>query len=204
MMKHKPVGAVVETNMKTIKILPLILILLLGSGCLIFPFPSGSPSMRTFYDVHLRYMTEGSTTREEVISRIGEPDIKLKKFILYKHKVEGRGWRLMGGFLGRGGSIHRFEGEWIDVSFEFDEQGVLTEYRFIDLGREYAPYPDVTECNFSCDSNYYDCLISTEKQNTSLSQCEDTAETCFDQCNVIRIKHYERDKNCDPGMESCT
>lgn len=185
------------------KTISLILILMLGSGCLIFPFPSGSPSMRTFYDVHLRYMTEGSTTREEVISRIGEPDIKLKRFILYKHKVEGRGWRLMGGFLGRGGSIHRFEGEWIDVSFEFDEQGVLTEYRFIDLGREYALYNDVIKCNNRCDLNYDECLFSTEEKNTSLSQCEDTAETCFDQCNSIRIKHYERDDDCEPGLESC-
>ena len=194
--------------MKIKQTLPLILMLFFSSGCLIFPLPSGSPSMRTFYNVHLRYMTEGSTTKEEVISIIGEPDINLKRFILYKREVEGKGTRVYYGFVVKGGgagSSHRYKGEWIDVSFEFDEHGILTEYRFIDLGRQVAPYPDVTDCNFSCDSKYYNCLISTEEKNPSRSQCEDTAETCFDQCNLIGIMNYEKnkDKDCDPGMDSC-
>ena len=197
--------------MKILKALSLILVLSLGSSCIILPLPAGSQSMYAFKE-RLKGISEGSTTKEEVILIIGKPDIKLNKFILYKRRVQSRGAKIVYWFgipipntpiTFSSGSKRIHDGDWIDVAFEFDEQGVLTEYRFIDLGWKYAHYKDVTKCNYRCDLNYDECLFSTEEQSTSLSQCEDTVETCFDQCSAIRIKHYERDKNCDPGMESC-
>ena len=197
--------------MQIIKALPVILILLLCSGCIILPLPAGSQSMYAFKE-KLKDISEGSTTREEVISIIGEPDIKLKKFILYKRRVQSGGAKILywvgiplkgTGITLASGSKRIHDGDWVDVAFEFDEQGVLTEYRFIDLGWEYAHYKDVTKCNYRCDLIYDECLLLTEEESTSLPQCEDTAETCYDQCNLIRIKHDEIDEDCDPGMESC-
>lgn len=175
--------------MKIIKILLLILILFLGSGCpIIIPmFSEDSPSMGVF-EGKLKQLTMGSTTREEVISIMGEPDVKQKRSIIYKRRVQSGTARIILGYilpLGKSccadARVHRTPGKWMDVSFEFDEHGILTEYRFNGYGR-HDDDDDAAKCISSCNSNYYDCLISTEK-NTPPSKCEEPLLTCFEQCN---------------------
>lgn len=179
--------------MKIIQTLPLILILLLGSGCLILP--ASSPSMYSF-NQQLNQLAVGSTTREEVISIIGEPDIKLKRFILYKQKIQSGEAHV---FILQ--SSHRIQGNFMDVSFEFDEDRILTEYRFIELEPLISGL-DLAECSSSCRSIYYSCLISIEEKGAPLSQCEKTLQTCFRQCEENTSSIYK--EACDPGVESCS
>ncbi len=180
--------------MKIIKILLLILILFLGSGCpIIIPmFSEDSPSMGVF-ERQLKQLTMGSTTREEVISIIGEPDVKQKRSIIYYRRVQSGTARIILGFflpLGKAccgdAMVHRTPGKWMDVSFEFDEHDILTKYHFIEIGHpdiEIGRHDDdAAKCISSCNSNYYDCLISTEKNNRP-SKCEEPLLTCFEQCN---------------------
>ena len=206
MMKNRTGDALERrTNMKIIKILLLILILFFCSGCpIIIPLPSSaSPSMYAINE-KLRELKVGSSTKKEVISIIGKPDINLKRFILYKQKVQSGKSQALTGFilppLGGSGSISGIPGKWMDVVFEFDEHGILTKYRLVKFGHR-TPYPDVAECYSRCSLNYYDCIISTEEKNTPPSKCEETLQPCLGQCNSIEILHYKKD--CDSETESC-
>jgi len=100
----------------------------------------------------------GSTTKDEVISIFGEPDVKLKRSILYVQRVKGRTTRIILGYiLPPGGAdwVYRNPGKWMDLSFEFDEHGILTEYRL----KKYAPLPEQekAKCNSNCYSEQSIC-----------------------------------------------
>lgn len=84
--------------MKIIKILPLILILLLGSGCVI-PFAIPVPADHDDeIDKVLGQLTVGFPTKEEVISILGEPYDDTADHFWYKKK-EYRGGAYAGAIL---------------------------------------------------------------------------------------------------------
>jgi len=68
--------------MKIKQTLTLILILLLGSGCIIIPLPADH-----FEEIDkVLHLDIGSSTKEEVISILGEPDITLDGAIMYNSR----------------------------------------------------------------------------------------------------------------------
>jgi len=113
--------------MQNLKSLPLILILLLGSGCLIVSLPA---EHREEIDKLQSQITVGSTTKEEVISIFGEPDVTRDRFIMYlkKEYSGGRGWVVFtpGGSGGGSGSFGQV---YMDLYFEFDNFGTLMKFR---------------------------------------------------------------------------
>jgi len=69
----------------------------------------------------------GLTTREDVISILGQPDVTRDRFIIYKNKEYDGGINYGILFSAPGGSV---SGQvFMDLYFEFDIYGVLTEYR---------------------------------------------------------------------------
>jgi len=82
------------------RILFLLIIISLTSGCPIFiPLPSDH-----FDEINKvqKQIAVGKTTREDVISILGKPDVKRDRFILYKNK-EYRGGAIVGIYLVVGG-----------------------------------------------------------------------------------------------------
>ena len=70
----------------------------------------------------------GSTTREEVISILGEPDLARERYIIYLEREYEGGWKPLVGQIGSGCAppIGR---KYMDLFFEFDNDGILTNYR---------------------------------------------------------------------------
>ena len=73
----------------------------------------------------------GSTTREEVIAILGEPDLARDRYIIYLERVY-EGGTLMIGYCSEL-TVNR---EYTDLFFEFDKDGILTAYR---ADKYYAP-----------------------------------------------------------------
>jgi hypothetical protein len=112
-----------------------LLYLLVSSayGCLIFPLPSDHGSE---IDEAQSKIIVGSTTREEVISILGDPDVSKDRFILFSRKEYGGGvgWACclgspMGGSSGVEGQV------FMGLYFEFDNYGVLMDYHVKKYGK---------------------------------------------------------------------
>lgn len=110
------------------RILFLLIIISLTSGCPIY-IPLPADHWQEIACVRSQ-IAVGVTTREDVISKLGEPDVKRDRFILYKNK-EYDGGAFVGFFIpiGTGGGGGTVGQVFMDLYFEFDKSGVLTEYR---------------------------------------------------------------------------
>lgn len=99
----------------------------LAPGCLILPLPADdAPEIKKAQ----KKIKAGTSTREEVISILGPPDVTKDIFILYKKKEFRGGWLFLD-FLGGGASNRSGTGGqgFMDLYFEFDNYGVLTDFR---------------------------------------------------------------------------
>jgi len=112
------------------RILILFLLANLTSGCPVF-IPLSSDH-REEIDKVQGQIAIGSTTKEEVISILGPPDVTRDRFILYRHK-EYSGGAIVGFIVplpivgGAGGGV---AGQvFMDLYFEFDDYGVLIDFR---------------------------------------------------------------------------
>jgi hypothetical protein len=103
-----------------------ILVLSIFPSCVLFPLPSdhGDEIEKVKKNIKI-----GSTTREEIISNLGKPDISKNRYILYlrKNSYGGVYWGAAGFFIGGGSG--KFGQEFMDLYFEFDNYGVLVEFR---------------------------------------------------------------------------
>ena len=68
----------------------------------------------------------GSTTREEVILILGEPDLARDRYIIYLEREYEGGYMILAAC---GGTPPVFKREYMDLFFEFDKDGTLTAYR---------------------------------------------------------------------------
>ena len=66
----------------------------------------------------------GSTTREEVILILGEPDLARDRYIIYLEREYEGGYANL--LSCRNRTLNR---EFMDLYFEFDKNGILTNYR---------------------------------------------------------------------------
>jgi len=107
------------------RILFLLIIISLAPGCLILPV---SADHREAIDKVQSQIVVGVTTREEVISILGEPDVTRDRFILYKHK-EYNGGMFVGIFIAPMGKTSTVGQVFMDLYFEFDNFGILTDFR---------------------------------------------------------------------------
>jgi len=106
------------------RILILFIIVNLTYGCLYIPLPAYHGQE---IDKVNSQVAVGVTTRGDVISILGQPDVTRDRFIFYKHKMSNGGWFVMV-FAPSGGA--KIAGEvFMDLYFEFDSYGVLTDYR---------------------------------------------------------------------------
>lgn len=75
----------------------------------------------------------GSTTREEVISILGKPDLARERYIIYLKREYDGGYLVYP--VGCPGHVNVANDD-MDIFFEFDKQGILTNYRmdkYVDL-----------------------------------------------------------------------
>jgi hypothetical protein len=100
-----------------------ILILLVIWNLLPNCFPLAS-THREEIDKLQSHMAGDATTKEEIISILGEPDVARDRYIIYLRREYDGGWWM----LGCGGSLNWGE-EYMDLYFEFDDYGILTDYR---------------------------------------------------------------------------
>jgi outer membrane protein assembly factor BamE (lipoprotein component of BamABCDE complex) len=114
----------------------LFLIVSSTYGCLIFPLSSDHGGE---IDEAQKRIVVGSSTREEVIAILGEPDVSKDRFILYVKRESYGGvgvviWSPSGSYAGPHGQ------EYMDLYFEFDNYGVLVDFnsKKYDRGLDYV------------------------------------------------------------------
>jgi hypothetical protein len=117
----------------TVRLLPLILLAGVATGCLILPIPTAkhTPSdARTRGEIEkraLRPLRAGATSLEDVLLRFGEPDaVGLDgRWLLYR-------WLTVNGYLllaaGNSGDAVRMGSDRHDLLFEFDASGLLVRF----------------------------------------------------------------------------
>jgi hypothetical protein len=188
-----------EANMKTIKALPLILILFGLTGC----HYSTSKHAEELDDFLYRLVV-GSSTRKEVISFFGPPHASSAGTISYFNLLYSEATT---GVIHWGAPFKPTRGhspaQYINLSFEFDNNGRLTQFSQIpSLGRD-----TIQDCLSSCNADAGGCFVSiNEAESTSKGElrCEKEKQICLQKCET---QTYETDPiehdDCDPGMESC-
>ena len=141
------------------RILFLLIIISLTSGCPIY-IPL-SADHRQEIDCVQSQIAVGKTTREDVISKLGEPDVKRDRFILYKNKeYSGGAYVGLVYFVGLGVSGSKVGQVFIDLYFEFDKYGVLTEYRVDKYDkslRSVKDDEDTSKMEEACDPGVESC-----------------------------------------------
>jgi hypothetical protein len=180
-----------------IKALPVILILLLGSGCLILPIPQSSKHGEKI-DKLLDQLEAGSTTREEVVSSLGKPDESWEEGILYLNMEYGGGVKIMYYSFVRTiqEDTHQTQKTLMDLLFTFDDHGMLTKYYTFDyraggytsnrekiinrsIGSEEA-------CQIECVYLGRGCLQSTyegEDPSKQILRCLKERQACIQLCD---------------------
>jgi hypothetical protein len=104
----------------------LFLIVSSTYGCLIYPLPSDHGDEIEEVQKKIKI---GSTTREEIISILGKPDVSKDRYILYLRKNTYGGWFYWGVSFSGASSQTGVGKEFMDLYFEFDKFGVLVELR---------------------------------------------------------------------------
>ena len=141
------------------RILILIIIVNFTSGCPFF-FPLTSDHGEEIDKVQSQIVV-GLTTREEVISILGKPDVTRDRFILYRHKEYSGG--VVVGYIvpGTSGGMVRTVGqEYMDLYFEFDNYGVLTDFRVDKYDkslRSIKDDEDTSKMEEACDPGMESC-----------------------------------------------
>ena len=99
----------------------------LAPGCLVLPLPADDAAEITKAQKEIK---AGISTRDEVISILGPPDVIKDLYIFYKKKEFKGGWLFLD-FLGGGASNRSGTGGqgFMDLYFAFDNYGVLTDFR---------------------------------------------------------------------------
>lgn len=107
------------------RLLILFLIATLAPACLMIPLSSDHGEE---IEKVQKQIAIGSTTKEEVISILGPPDVTRERFILYKNKEYSGGalWMIILPPSGAGGTAGQV---YMDLYFEFDNYGVLIDFR---------------------------------------------------------------------------
>ena len=144
-----------------IKILSfLILLISIFSSCIAIPLTSDHGEE---IDKVRKQLAVGSTTRGEVISIMGEPDVTNDRFIMYLRKEYSGGvvWGLLlppptpTGFAGQ---------EYMDLYFGFDNYGTLIEFRADKYDRFFRTLKD--------DES------ATKEDTQKIDDCDPGLETC--------------------------
>ena len=107
--------------MKYARILILLVIWNLLPNC--FPLPS---SHRAEINELQSRVAVGVTSKEQIISILGKPDLERDRYILYLRREYDAGIYFMG-FWSAGMTVGE---EYMDLYFVFDDQGILTDYNF--------------------------------------------------------------------------
>ncbi len=108
------------------RILFLLIIISLAPACLMIPLTSDHAEE---IDKVQKQMVIGSTTKGEILSIMGHPDVSRKRYILYRNKEYSGGvaWAILippsGGASGVAGQVY------MDLYFEFDNHEVLVDFR---------------------------------------------------------------------------
>ena len=198
------------TTMNYTRILILLVIWNLLPNC--FPLPSAH---RAEIDKLQSHMAAGTTTKEEIISILGKPDIATERYIFYIAREYDAGWW---GWMGCGPV--RWGYEYMDLYFEFDDHGTLTDYRkeiTRQLGKNRIEEKEKqnfnmekNKCYSDCYSKYSACINPDQQGHVNESICEEASQTCFQRCEVEHARSIEAmpdsvtvEDDCDPGMESC-
>lgn len=107
------------------RILILFLIANLSPGCLMIPLTSDHGEE---IDKVQKQMVIGTTTKGEILSIMGHPDVSRKRYILYRNKEYsgGMAWAILIPKTPPSGVAGQV---YMDLYFEFDNYGVLVEFR---------------------------------------------------------------------------
>jgi hypothetical protein len=100
------------------RILFLWLVLIWLAGCIIFPVTGDVSSD----DLQTKLIV-GVTTKSEVISMLGKPDLERESYIYYLGKQYGTG------IFGIIFTFASYDASYIDVYFEFDNYEILSDIR---------------------------------------------------------------------------
>ena len=193
-------------NMKTIQTFLIILTLSLCSGCIVFiPVPQPS-EMGGRIDDLLEESEVGSTTIGEIISKLGTADVSSKKILYYKSREYSGGYKTHIGVItpgGAGGVVTQPQKNYIDLTFGFDNQGILTKYKT--YLHDSGELDDWTICKLECNKFFPDCQKAWALTNKSKAQCETDKNSCLQEClgNELEKSIFHSHTDCDPSLESC-
>ena len=138
-----------------IRIVFLLIIISLTSGCpIIIPLPA---EHRDEVEKVQKQTVVGKTTREEVISILGKPDVSRDRYILYKHK-EYAGGAGVGFILPPIGGGRDVGQRFMDLYFEFDNYGVLTDFRVDKYDKSLRSVKDDEDTQKDCDPGMESCI----------------------------------------------
>ena len=136
------------------RIVFLLIIVILTPGCLIIPLP-GEHGQEI--DKIQSQIAVGLTTREDVISILGEPDVTRDRFIFYQKKEHNGGWFVVV-FSSTSGRAEVAGQEFMDLYFEFDNYGVLTDFRVDKYDKSLRSVKDDEDTQKDCDPGMESCI----------------------------------------------
>jgi len=171
------------------RILFLLVFISVAPGCLFFALPLPAEHGQEIDKVQSQIVV-GKTTREDVISILGEPDVTEDRSISYFNKVYNGGWFVLS-LPGRGARIKGQE--FMDLYFEFDNYGVLTDcgtHKFEKSWIYVKDDEDTSKMEEARDQGKESCFTST----TEKLQCVNKVVICVQECS-------ERFGN-NPGIEA--
>lgn len=132
------------------RLLILILILNLLPACLPFQLPSEHGEA---IDKLPSQIVIGSTTKEEIIKILGQPEYTRDRFILYKKKYSRVMIVLLPFPIYKESRVRRF----MDLYFRFDDYGVLTDYRTDKYDQHLRALKEYPKTREPCDSGMESC-----------------------------------------------
>ncbi len=113
-----------------------LLLLLVGSGCLVVPIPSNRADPAARRNVSAgsgSALAVGQTTREQVLLKLGEPDEVSADEHRYRYHTERVMWDVIviaaGSTTAAGGDIE--VRKQADLIVEFDDHGIVSECRWV-------------------------------------------------------------------------
>jgi hypothetical protein len=110
-------------------------VMLLGSGCVVLPIPTNRLADCSRKDIKPEVINElvvGQTTREDVLLRLGEPDVWSADASQYRYHWERVKWDIFWAVGGEGGAAMGDipVNKNYNLTVSFDPAGVIAERRF--------------------------------------------------------------------------
>jgi len=173
------------------RILFLLVFISVAPGCLFFALPLPAEHGQEIDKVQSQIVV-GKTTREDVISILGEPDVTEDRSISYNSKVYSGGWFVMSG-SGAGGYSGIYGQVLMNFYFEFDNYGVLTDCgtnKYYPGGKAVKDDEDTSKMEEARDQGKESCLTTLPEK----MQCVNKVVICVQECS-------ERFGN-NPGIEA--